>query len=138
MLQPMYVCVYVCMHGGLYGMWRGMTCTVCTVWQVAGSYTLSYCKGRVPYMVSGMKIYSSVQEEGDCASMTTEGSSAMKSAPSPLQQGHTDRQRQVSDTGTHIQTDSPCQGTSHYPSIIHQENMHICMYVCMYVYMYVW
>ena len=60
-----------------------MTCTVCTVWQVAGSYALSYCKGRVPYIGSGMKIYSSVQEEGDCAIMALEGS-AMKSAPSPL------------------------------------------------------
>ena len=68
-----------------------MTCTVCTVWQVTGSYTLSYCKGRVPYRVSGMKIYSSAQEEGDCASMAIEGS-LMKSALSILQQGHTDRQ----------------------------------------------
>jgi hypothetical protein len=84
--------MYVCMYGGLYEMWRGMTCTVCTVWQVAGSYTLSYCKGRVPDPNKGMKIYSSVQEEGDCASMAL-GGSAVKSAPSPLQQGHTDRQK---------------------------------------------
>ena len=75
------------MYGGVYEMWRGMTCTVCTLWQVAGSSALTYCKGRVPYIVSGMKIYSSVQEEGDCASMAIEGSE-MKSAFSLLQQGH--------------------------------------------------
>ena len=68
-----------------------MACSVCTVWQVAGSSALSYCKGRVPYLVSGMKIYSSVQEQGDCASMAL-GGSEMKSAASNLQQGHTDRQ----------------------------------------------
>jgi hypothetical protein len=61
------------------------------VWQVAGSNTLSYCKGRVPYLVSGMKIYSSVQEQGDCASIAP-GGSDVKSAASILQQGHTDRQ----------------------------------------------
>ena len=76
--------MYVCMYGGVYEiLWRGMICTVCTVWQMAGSSTLSYCKGRVPYLVSGMKIYSSVQEEGDCASIAIAGS-AVKSAPSPL------------------------------------------------------
>ncbi len=74
---------------------------------MAGSSALSYCKGRAPYNVSGMKIHSSVQEEGDCASMAP-GGSEMKSAPSHLQQGHTDRQTQVSDTGTYL-----------------------CMYVCM-------
>ena len=63
-----------------------MHCVYCT-----GSSALSYCKGRVPYRVSGMKIYSSVQEEGDCASMAPVGSD-MKSAPFLLQQGHTDRQ----------------------------------------------
>ena len=68
-----------------------MTCTVCTVWQVAGSSALSYCKGRVPYLVSGMKIYSSVQEEDDCASMAIEGS-PVEGAASILKQGHTDRQ----------------------------------------------
>ena len=47
----MYVFMVECMR---------MTCTVCTVWQVAGSFALSYCKGRVPYLGSGMKIYSSV------------------------------------------------------------------------------
>ena len=72
-------------------MWRGMTCTVCTLWQVAGSYALSNCKGRVPYRISGMKIYSSVQEQGEYAIMALEGSD-VKSAPSILQQGHTDRQ----------------------------------------------
>ena len=60
-----------------------MTCTVCTVWQVAGSSKLSYCMGRDLYLVSGMKIYSSVQEEGDCASMAI-ACSAVKSAPSLL------------------------------------------------------
>ncbi len=65
----MYVCMYICMYGGVYEILWGMTCTVCAVWQVAGSSALSYCKGRVPYLVSGMKIYYSVQEEGDCASM---------------------------------------------------------------------
>ena len=72
-------------------MWRGMTCTVCTLW----SSTLSYCEGRVPYLVSGMNIHSSVQEEGDCASIAL-GGSEMKSAPSPLQQGYTDRQKDTS------------------------------------------
>ena len=109
----------VCMYGGVHEiLWRGMTCSVCTVWQVAGSSTLSYCKGRVPYLVSGMKIYTSVQEEGDCASIAITGS-VVKSVASPLQQGHTDRQTdrqiQVSDTGTHRQTDSPCQGTLTLP-----------------------
>jgi hypothetical protein len=119
----MYVCVYVSMYGGVYAMWRGMTCTVC-VWQVAGSYTLSYGKGRVPYLGSGMKIYSSVQEQGDCASMAIAGSD-VKSAPSPLQQGHTDRQTdEVSDTGTHRQT-AHAKGPSLSPSTIRQENMHI-------------
>ncbi len=97
------------------------------VWQVAGSYTLSYCKGRVPYLVSGMKIYSSVQEEGDCASMALVGSE-VKSAQLILQQGHTDRQTdrqtQVSDTGTHRQT-AHAKGPSHSPSTIRQENTHI-------------
>jgi hypothetical protein len=88
------------MYGGVYEMWRGMTCTVCTLW----SSTLSYCKGRVPYLVSGMNIYSSVQEEGDCASIVL-GGSPVKSAKSNLQQEHTDRDTQVSDTGTHRQTD---------------------------------
>ena len=103
------------------------------VWQVAGSSALSYCKGRVPYLVSGMKIYSSVQEQGDCASMALRRS-LMKSAASTLQQGHTDRQTdrqtQVSDTGTHRQT-AHAKGPSHYPSTIRQENTHICMYVFM-------
>ena len=99
------------------------------VWQVAGSYTLSYCMGRVPYLVSGMKIYSSVQEQGDCASMALRRS-PVKSAPSPLQQGHTDRQTQVNDTGTHRQT-AHAKGPSHYSSIIRQENTHIYMYVFM-------
>ena len=61
-------------------MWRGMTCIVCTVWQVAGSSALSYCMSRVPYHGSGMKIYSSVQEEGDCARIAIVGS-VVKSAP---------------------------------------------------------
>ena len=104
-----------------------MTCTVCTVWQVAGSYTLSYCKGRVPDHNKGMKIYSSVQEEGDCAIMAL-GGSEMKSALSKLQQGHTDRQTQISDTGTHRQT-AHAKGPSPSPSTIRQENMHMCMYV---------
>ena len=43
----MYVCMGECMRCG-------------SVWQVAGSSALSYCKGRVPYLVSGMKIYPSV------------------------------------------------------------------------------
>ncbi len=77
----MYVCMGECMRCGTVG-----------VWQVAGSYALSYCKGRVPYyLVSGMNIYPSVQEEGDCAIMAPIGS-VMKSADSILQQGHTDRQ----------------------------------------------
>jgi hypothetical protein len=121
-------------------MWRGITCTVCTVWQVTGSSALSYFKGRVPYSVSGMKIYSSVQKEGDCAIMAL-GGSLMKSAPSLLQQGHadrqTDRQTQVSDTGTHRQTDRqpmPRDLTlpeQHTPG--EQAHMYVCMYVCMYV-----
>ena len=82
------------MYDEVLELWWGMTCTVCTVWQVAGSYTLSYCKGRVPYLGSGMKIYSSVQEQGDFASMAPISivGSLMESAISPLQQGHTDRQ----------------------------------------------
>ena len=75
--------MYVCMYGGVHEMW-GMT-----------SYVLSYCMGRVPYLGSGMKIYSSVQEEGDCASIAL-GGSEMKSAPSQLQQGYTDRQKDTS------------------------------------------
>jgi hypothetical protein len=47
-ISYVYVCMYVCM-GDVVG-----------VWQVAGSSALSYCKGRVPYLVSGMKIYPSV------------------------------------------------------------------------------
>ncbi len=61
------------------------------VWQVAGSSGLSYCKGRVPYRVSGMKIYPSVLEQGECAIMAI-GGSEVEGAPSLLQQGHTDRQ----------------------------------------------
>jgi hypothetical protein len=105
-----------------------MTCTVCTVWQVAGSYTLSYCKGRVPDPNKGMKIYSSVQEEGDCAIMALRGSE-MKSVLSKLQQGHIDRQTQISDTGTHIQTDSPCQGTLTLLEH-HTPGEHAHVYVC--------
>ena len=116
------------MYAGVHKMWRGMTCTVCTVWQVTGSSALSYGKGRIPYLGS-MKIYSSVQEEGDCAIMAIAGRE-MKSAPSLLQQGHTDRQTQVSDTGTHRQT-AHAKGPSPSPSTIQQENTHICMYVCM-------
>ncbi len=104
------------------------------VWQVAGSNTLSYCKGRVPYLGSGMKIYSSVQEQGDCASMAKAGSE-MKCAPSPLQQGHTDRQTdrqmQVSDTGTHRQT-AHAKGPSPSP-YARRTRTYECMYVCMYV-----
>ncbi len=103
---------------------------MCTAWQVAGSYTLSLCEGRVPYRVSGMKIYSSVQEQGEYAIMAL-GGSAVKSAPSRLNRDtQTDRQTQVSDTGTRRQT-AHAKGPSHYPSTIQQENMHICMYVCM-------
>jgi len=91
-------------------MWRGMTCTVCTVWQVTGSSAISYCKGRVPYNVSGMKIYSSVQEEGDCASMAIAGS-PVKSAASILQQGHTDRQTDAGERHRDTHTDSPYNGT---------------------------
>ena len=99
---------------------------------MAGSSALSYCKGRVPYLGSGMKIYSSVHEEGDCASMAIVGS-PVKSALSLLQQGHTDRQTQVSDTGTHRQT-AHAKGPSHSPSTIRQKKhrlMCVCMYVCM-------
>ena len=120
--------MYVCMHGGLYEILRGMTCTVCTVWQVAGSSALSYCKGRVPYLVSGMKIYSSVQEEGDCASMAL-GGSEVKSAPSRLQQGHTDRQTQVSNTDR-----QPMPRDPHTPRAPYDRRT--CTYVCMYVCMY--
>ena len=56
----------------------------------------------------------------------------VKSAASILQQGHTDRQTQVSDTGTHRQT-AHAKGPSHSPSNIREENTHICMNVCMYV-----
>ncbi len=81
--------MYVCMYGGLYEiLWRGVTGSA---WQVVRLSALSYCKGRIPYLVSGMKIYSSVQEQVDCAIMALVGSD-VKSAPSPLQQGHTDRQ----------------------------------------------
>ncbi len=136
-----YKCIYWCRYRNLSDcvcmyVWRDMTCTVCTVWQVAGSYALSYCKGRVPYPGSGMKIYPSVQEEGDCASMALAGSE-VKSALSILQQGHTDRQRQVNDTGTHRQT-AHAKGPSPSPSTKRQENRHMFMYfymnVCMYVY----
>ena len=73
------------MYGRVYEiLWWGMTCTVL---QVAESSALSYCKGRVPYSVSGMKIYSSVQEQGDCAIMAPEGS-PVKSAPFPLVLGY--------------------------------------------------
>ena len=75
----MYVCMVECMYVSMY------------VWQVAGSSALSYCMSRFPYLFSDMKIYSSVQEQGDCASMAIAGSE-MKSAESNLQQGHTDRQ----------------------------------------------
>jgi hypothetical protein len=112
-------------------MWRGMTCTVCTVWQVTGSSAISYCKGRVPYNVSGLKIYSSVQKEGDCASMALV-CSEMKSAPSLLQQGHTDRQTDRRRLATQGHTDrqtARAKGPSHYPSTIRQENRHI-LYVC--------
>ena len=54
---------------------------------MAGSSALSYCKGRVPYLVSGMNIYSSVQEQGDCTSMAIVGSD-VKSAPSQLVVGY--------------------------------------------------
>ncbi len=64
------------------------------VWQVAGSSALSYCKGRVPYLFSGMNIYSSVQEQGNCAIIAPAGSE-MKSALSLLQQEHTDRQTEA-------------------------------------------
>ncbi len=60
-----------------------------TVWQVAGSSALSNCKGRVPYLVSGIKIYDCAR--GDCTRMAPEGSE-VKSALFRLQQGHTDRQ----------------------------------------------
>ncbi len=61
--------------------------------------------------------------------------------PSYNRDTQTDRQTQVSDTGTHRQT-AHAKGPSHSPSTIRQENTHICMYVCMYVcmhynYMYV-
>jgi hypothetical protein len=120
----------VCIYGGVYEMWRGMICTLCNVWQVAGSSTLSYCKGRVPYRVSGMKIYSSVQEEGDCASIAL-GGSLMESAPSPLQQGHTDRQTDRRRLATQGHTDrQPMPREPH--TMWEEENKHICMYVCMY------
>ena len=103
------------------------------------------CVARVLYLVRSMKIYSSVQEERDCASIAI----AVKSALSRLQQGHrqTDGRTQVSDIGTHTQTDertkvndrethrqtAHAKGLSHYPSTIRQENKLICMHVCMYV-----
>jgi hypothetical protein len=117
----MYVCMVECMRCGTVG-----------VWQVTGSNTLSYCKGRVPYLVSGMKIYPSVQEEGDCASIAIEGSPMRTLSPSYNRDTQTDRQTQVSDTGTHRQT-VHAKGPSHSPSTIRQENRHICMYVCKYV-----
>ena len=80
---------------------------------------------RVLYLVSGMTIYSSVQEEGDCASMAPAGSE-MKSAPSLLQQGHTERCR----LATQGHTDR--QGTLTLPEhYTREEQAH--MYVCMYV-----
>ena len=98
------------------------------------------CVTRVPYLVRSMKIYSSVQEERDCASIAIAGS-PVKSALSRLQQGHrqTDRRTQVSDIGTHTQTDertkvndrethrqtAHAKGPSPSPSTIRQENTHI-------------
>jgi hypothetical protein len=123
--------MYVCIYGGVYEMWRGMICTVCNVWQVAGSSTLSYCKGRVPYLVSGMKIYSSVQEEGDCASIAL-GGSEMKSAPSLLQQGHTDRQTDRRRLATQGHTDrQPMPRDPHPPRAPYARRT--CTYECMYL-----
>jgi len=62
------------MYGGVYEVWWGMPCTLCTVWQVAGSSTLFFCMGRVPYIVSGGDVYSSIQEDSDDAVMATGGS----------------------------------------------------------------
>ena len=95
-----------------------MTCTVCIVWQVAGSYALSYCKGRVPYLGSGMKIYSS----GDCAIMAIAGS-VMESAPLNLQQGHTQTDRRRLATQGH---------TDRQPMPGEHAHMNVCMYVCTY------
>ena len=109
--------MYVCMYGRVYEiLWWGMTCTVCTVWQVAESSALSYCKGKVPYSVSSIKIYSSVQEEGDCANLVIVGSE-VKSAPSKLQQGHTDRQPMPRDPHTTLAPYARRTGT------------YICMYL---------
>ena len=114
------------------------------VWQVAGSSALSYCKGRVPYNVSGMKIYPSVQEQGDCASMALVGSD-MNSALSPLQQGHTDTQTDRRRLATQGHTDrQPMPRDPHPPRAPYVKKIgtYVCMYVCMYVctyykYMYV-
>ena len=85
----LYICMYV-----WWSAWDVAGYDMYCVYCMAGGrvvYTILLCKGRVPYLVSGMKIYPSVQEEDDCASMAI-ACSVVKSAPSPLQQGHTDRQ----------------------------------------------
>jgi len=84
----MYVCMY--MRGGVYEVWWDLPCTVCIVWQVAESSTLSYCKGRVPYLVSGVDIYSSIQENSDGA-VSAPGGREVQCGSFILQQGHTDR-----------------------------------------------
>ena len=98
---------------------------------MAGSSILSYCKGRVPYIVSGMKIYSSVQEEGDYAS-TAIVCSLVKSALSILQQGQTDRQTDRRRLATQGHTDrQPMPRDPHTTRAPYAGRTSI--YVCMYV-----
>ena len=123
-----YVCMVECMYVSMY---------VCKY----GSSALSYCKGRVSYLLSGMKIYPSVQEEGDCAS-TALGGSDVKSALSPLQQGHTDRQTDRRRLATQGHTDKqPMPRDPHPPRAPYarRTRTYVCMYVyvCIYVCMYV-
>jgi hypothetical protein len=65
--------------------------------------TLSYCMGRVAYVVLLCDAGSSIQEEGDYADLAI-GGSPVQGGGSLLQQGHTnkqtDRQMQVSATGS--------------------------------------
>ena len=63
-----------------------------------------YCMGYGSYLVSSSDIDSPIQENSDDASMAP-GGRPMQCGASTLQQGHTDRQMQVSETGTSRQTD---------------------------------
>ena len=149
------MCMYACMYVSLYLSMNAFTNTmliilicICmyvwvSVWDVVvyGRWQgrIHYSSVREGFLTSSVAWISIPLSKSRVTVLAWPSKAAMWRALRPHynRDTQTDRQTQVSDTGTHRQT-AHAKGPSPSPSTNRQENTHICMYVCMYYkYMYV-